>query len=152
MDHISDCWPERLKRVPKPPEPSFKKNKIPKVVIPTDIYAEIGLREFGKNDLLVLLWIARYQFGYNRLRAAKIPVKMFSEALGIDKSTASSTMSKLEEMQVIYEVDGFYKIRAEVGNWNVSYRKGVDLSNLNILEISHAREQRKRIIEQKVQE
>lgn len=147
MEHISNYLPHR----PEPKKQAPKKRGVPKVIFEASFYKELILRDFNKNHLLVLLWVSRYQFGYNRLKASKIAVKMYDEALGISKSTASTTIKQLKEQKVLIEIEGFLKI-SDPKMWEAEYRKGVDIDNLEILEVIHAREQRKRMNEQYVQD
>ncbi|MBU2523698.1 replication protein [Patescibacteria group bacterium] len=147
---------EGIQSITKRAFPEFKGKKkwtSNMIVLKKEYYVEILLRDFGKNELLILFWIARFQFGFNRLKEAHLKVKYFAKYLGINKSAASTAIKRLEEHHIIirnHETDAL-TLNLQIERWLTPYKKGVDLNDYQYLDFKHAQLQKEKMKQEEQQ-
>ena len=115
---------------------SGKTQSSPKVIFPTEIFKQLLLRNFGKNQLLVLMHVARYQFGFNVLKLCLAKRGEFTY-IGLDKSTVSNEIKKLLGAGVLLETDGSFKINRDTEKWQVPMKSNVDILRLKGMDTVH---------------
>ena len=77
--------------------------------VPNEIVDEGWLQHLGGAELKVLLYIIRKTFGFNKIGGDRIPLSQIMEGTGLSRQSAVSSVTVLEQCQLIRVVRGTAK-------------------------------------------
>ncbi len=114
----------------------------PQTRFPSEVIEKIFLSSLRPNEVSLLLFIARFQFGFNKLQVCICRQSEFSY-IGMGRAQISKTINSLISKKVILQGEDFFSFNLNLDEWGVSQRVKCDLERYNSLISIHVHRQSK---------
>ena len=108
----------------------------PQIRIPRDLYTELLFRDFTGTQSFLLMHIARYHFGFNKLKCCLCNRTELCYT-GLDKSAVSKGIKFLVDSCVLLEGEESFEINTQIDKWLIPIKSTADRSRFESIETYH---------------
>ena len=109
----------------------------PQVRTPTEKLEKLFLNDFNVNHLRIIIFIYRFQFGFNRLKYCACTQAEISNIIGLDPAVVSKTINELIELQIIIHYEDGFQVIANIDKWLIATKPKTSISKYKGLVTTH---------------
>lgn len=114
----------------------------PQVRIPSHIFEKILLSDISLIQIRIILFVIRFQFGFNRLKKC-VCAQFDFNCLGIHASDISRELNNLINKKIIIKRDNLFLINEFIDDWDIQQKTNSDEARFLSLLTLHATSQSK---------